>query len=128
MLTSNPQGRIDPTAQVVENFLRWIPWNESLKRQLALNASLFSRPFNQDDLAAFSYSEPERSTLYAWIIAQPFVQSNPQDGRHSYHDLARGMFSRHLYQRSLEEYSAARKALANHYQKQLTKLQAEGGK
>ncbi len=64
ILTSNPEGRIDPHAEVVENFLRWIPKRESKKRQLVLNASLFTHPFTKDDLAAFSYAEPECSNLY----------------------------------------------------------------
>ena len=54
LLTSNPLGRVDPTKDVVVNFLRWIPEQERVKRQLALDASLFSRPFNRDDLEAFT--------------------------------------------------------------------------
>src|SRR5437762_10801434 len=128
MLTSDLQGKIDPTAEVVENFLRWLPKGDHLTRRLALDAALFSRPFNQDDLAAFAYLGQERSALYRWIIGQPFVQSNPQDGRHSYHDLARELFSRHLYQRSSEEYYATRRALAAYYQKQSDKMQTEWGR
>ena len=128
LLTSNPQGNVDPTADVVENFLRWIPKDENLKRRLALDAALFSLPFNQDDLAAFTYLEHEQSTLYQWLIAQPFVRSNPQDGRHIYHDLAQEMFSRHLYQRSPRGCHATRQALANYYQQRIEKLQSEGGK
>ena len=55
LLTSNPEGNIDPTADVVENFLRWIPKEQQLKRRLALDASLLALPFNQDDLIAFTY-------------------------------------------------------------------------
>lgn len=40
-LTSNPQGKVDPTANVVANFLRWIPEQEQVKRRLALDAALF---------------------------------------------------------------------------------------
>src|SRR5262249_425947 len=47
-LTANPQGKIDPTKDVVDNFLRWIPEKDQVKRQLALDAALFTRPFNQD--------------------------------------------------------------------------------
>ncbi len=128
ILTSNAEGRIDPNAEVVENFLRWIPKHEVLKRQLALNASLFSLPFTKDDLTAFAYTEQECSDLYTWLIGQPFVQTNTQDGRHTYHDLARDLFCRHLYQRSPQEYYTARKALAQYYQKRLTALQAESNK
>ena len=55
LLTSNPLGKLDPTKDVVVNFLRWIPEQEQVKRQLALDAALLSRPFNRDDLDAFSY-------------------------------------------------------------------------
>ena len=126
MLTTNPEGHIDPTASVVENFLRWIPKQEAHKRQLALNAALFSLPFTKDDIAAFSYGEPERSDLYHWLIGQPFIQHSTQNGRYIYHDIARDLFCRHLYQRSREDYYTARKALAHYYQQRLEGLQAEG--
>ena len=126
LLTSNPQGRVDPAADVVANFLRWIPEGEQIKRQLALDASLFSRPFNQDDLTAFIYlPENDLPSLYRWLIAQPFVR--PQDGRFSYHDLAQELFSRHLYQRSKKEYDAARRSIANYYQRLLEEIQGEKG-
>ncbi|MBA2391918.1 MAG: ATP-binding protein [Ktedonobacteraceae bacterium] len=54
LLTSDPRSDVDPTTDVVANFLRWIPQNENIKRRLVLDASLFSRPFNQDNLTAFS--------------------------------------------------------------------------
>ena len=46
LLTSNPLGQVDPTKDVVVNFLRWIPEQEKVKRQIALDAALLSRPFN----------------------------------------------------------------------------------
>jgi tetratricopeptide (TPR) repeat protein len=129
LLTSNPNGDIDPTKDVVVNFLRWIPEKERIKRQLALDAALLSRPFNQDDLEIFSYvPESDRASLYQWLTEQPFVRSRPQDGRYLYHDVARGLFSRHLYQRSPKEADAIRRALATYYQKLLEKIQAERGK
>ncbi len=101
LLTSNPRGKVDPTADVVANFLRWIPEREQVKRRLVLDASLLSKPFNQDDLEAFTYvPENERISFYDWLIGQPFVRNSPQNGRYSYHDLARELFRRHLYQRS----------------------------
>ncbi len=116
MLTSHPDHTIDPTSDVVANFLRWLPAQETLKRRLVLDAALFSRPFNQDDLAAFSYiNQHERPLLYSWLLTQPFVRQNPQDGRYSYHEIAQEQFSRYLYQSSPETYLAARQALAHHY-------------
>src|SRR5207248_7307247 len=125
LLTSNPLGKVDPTADVVANFLRWIPEDDYPKRRLALDAALLSRPFNQDDLAAFTYlAEYERPGLYHWLTRQPFVRSNSQDGRFSYHDLAQKLFSRHLYSRSQEEYYATRRSLAVYYRLQLEKTSA----
>lgn len=129
LLTSNAQGDIDPTKNVVDNFLRGIPKEEQVKRRLALDSACFSRPFNQDDLAAFSHvPEQEHSQFYLWLTGQPFVRSSPQDGRYIYHDLARDLFCRHLYQRSHRDYHATRRALVEHYQQQLERLLAEGGK
>ena len=126
LLTFNLQGNVDPTADVVANFLRWIPEQEHIKRRVALDVALFSRPFNQDDLAAFTYvQEDERTTLYRWLIRLPFVRSNPQDGRHRYHDLAQEMFRRDLYQRSQKEYYATRRALALYYKQLLEQTQKE---
>ncbi len=129
LLTFDPQEQVDPTANVVANFLRWIPEHEYVKRRLALDAALFSRPFNQDDLMAFDYlpeSEDERVDLYTWLIRLPFVQGSSHDGRHSYHPLVQQLFSRHLYQRSHKAYYATRRALAEHYLQLLEKSEQEG--
>src|SRR5437588_7270260 len=126
LLTSNPQGKVDPAADVVANFLRWIPEKEQVKRQLALDASLFSKPFNQDDLAAFTYlPEQERPDLYYWLTGLSFVY--PQEGRFRYHELAQDLFSRHLYQRSKKEYYATRRSIADYYQRTLEEIQGERG-
>jgi tetratricopeptide (TPR) repeat protein/GTPase SAR1 family protein len=126
LLTSNPRGNVDPTADVVANFLRWIPEREYIKRQLALDTALFSHPFNQDDLTAFAYlPKNELPSLYSWLIAQPFVRS--QDGRYTYHELAQELFGRHLYQRSKREYYATRSSIANYYQRLLEEIQQEMG-
>ncbi len=126
LLTSNLTGKVDPMKDVVDNFLRWIPEQEHIKRQVALDAALFSRPFNQDDFEAFAYVPmDERPALYRWLIGQPFVRA--QDGRYSYHDLAKELFSRHLYQHSRKGYYATRQALASHYQQLFEEIQrAEG--
>jgi hypothetical protein len=124
LLTSNTQGRIDPTKDVVDNFLRWIPEQEATKRQLALDAALFSKPFNLDDLEAFSYlTKQDRPSLYKWLIRQPFVRASSLQGRYVYHDLAQELFQRHLHQYSPKTYSATRRALAAYYQRVLEHLQ-----
>jgi tetratricopeptide (TPR) repeat protein len=111
----------------VANFLRLIPKEEQTKRQLALDAALFSRPFNQDDLEAFTYvPEQERQALYHWLIGQPFVR--PQDDQYSYHDVARELFRQYLYQHSRKGYYATRRALVQHYQRLLEEIQREEGK
>ena len=79
LLTFNSPGNIDPTADVVANFLRWIPEQEHIKRQLALDASMFSKSFNQDDLEAFVYINSENNncaSLYEWLIRLPFVKGH----------------------------------------------------
>jgi len=129
LLTFNLQGNVDPTADVVANFLRWIPEHENIKRKLALDAALFSRPFNQDDLSAFAYVKQEdKDALYRWLTRLPFVRTNPQDGRHRYHDLAQDMFRRDLYQRSRKEYYTTRHELAFHYRQLLEQVRKIGGK
>ncbi len=126
LLTSNQRGKVDPGADVVANFLRWIPENEQVKRQLALDASLFSRPFNLDDLAAFTHlPEQDRIGLYYWLTGLSFVY--PQEGRFRYHELAQDLFNRHLYQRSKNEYYAIRRSIANHYRRLLDEIQEEKG-
>ena len=105
LLASNPQGEVDPTKDVVDNFLRWIPEREYIKRRLALDAALLTKPFNQDDLEAFTYlPEQERFDLYYWLTGLSFVY--PQEGRFRYHELAQDLFSRHLYQRSKKDLSS----------------------
>lgn len=129
MLTSNSQGNIDPTSDVVDNFLRWIPETEQAKRRLALDAALFSRPFNQDDLQAFSYlpqSENERVALYYWLIDLPFVRPSEYDGRYRYHEVVQSLCSQYLYQHFSMEYYATRKALVEYYRRALEKVHIEG--
>ncbi|HXQ38733.1 MAG TPA: hypothetical protein VN843_32325, partial [Anaerolineales bacterium] len=58
-----------------------------------------------------------------WLIEQPFVRS--QEGRYSYHDIARELFSRHLYQRSRKGFYTTRSALANHYERLLEEIHSE---
>ncbi len=129
LLTSDPAHEVDPTADVVANFLRWIPESEEVKRRLVLDAALFSHPFNQDDLAAFAYiTEPERPALYRWLIKQPFVSRSNQDGRYSFHELAEDLFSRHIYQESPNTCYATRRALIAHYRNCLATIEASGGK
>ena len=126
LLTSNLQGEVDPTKDVVDNFLRWIPEREHIKRRLALDAALLSKPFNQDDLEAFTYlPEQERLDLYYWLTGLSFVY--PQAGRFRYHELAQDLFSRHPYQRSKKEYYSTRRNLATHYQRFLQEIQEEKG-
>ena len=127
LLTFNPQTNIDPTSDVVANFLRWIPEQDHIKRQLALDASLFSRPFNQDDLEAFQYTKEAEDTctsLYQWLIRLPFIKST-QEGRYNYHELAQDLFRRHLYQRSQKEFYATCHKLIDYYSSILDENKAE---
>lgn len=128
LLTSSPEREVDPTADVVANFLLWIPERDEIKRRLVLDGALFSRPFNLDDLAAFHYiPEKERAGFYDWLIKQPFIRQGTQDGRYSYHELVEELFCRHLFQRSPIDCYATRTALANYYQHCLEYLQGQGG-
>ncbi|GAC1353891.1 MAG: hypothetical protein NVS4B11_23340 [Ktedonobacteraceae bacterium] len=124
LLTANPHNVVDPTADVVNNFLRWIPEHEEMKRRLVLDAALFSRPFSQDELAAFAYMpEQQRPALFRWLIKQPFVRRSPQDGHYSYHEVAEELFSRHLLQSAPNTCYATRQALAAYYQEHLISVQ-----
>jgi len=138
LLTSSLQGEIDPTKDVVDNFLRWIPPEEDVKRRLSLDGAFFSRPFSRDDLEAFEYlpkdfaylpeNKNEQTKLYNWLTGQDFVESILHDGRYSYRNMARKLFSYRLYQFSQREYFATRKALADYYQRLLEIIQSERGK
>ncbi|HEX3639916.1 MAG TPA: ATP-binding protein, partial [Ktedonobacteraceae bacterium] len=129
LLTANPQGQIDPTADVVKNFLRWIPEQEQTKRKVVLDIALLSRPFNRDELKAFSYiSDEERPELYNWLLMQPFVRRNMEDGRCSYHEVAQELFSRHLYTLSSDEYYTTCYALVEYYRGVLIRLEEVEGK
>jgi tetratricopeptide (TPR) repeat protein len=124
LLTSSTQGTVDSTKDVVDNFLNHIPANAPMKRRLALDAALFSKPFNQDDLEAFPYlSKQDRPVLYDWLLHQPFIQASSLPGRYMYHDLAQDLFQRHLFQSAPKTYDAIRRALAEYYQHELAHLQ-----
>jgi hypothetical protein len=124
LLTSNMPESIDPTKDVVDNFLQRIPAAESMKRQLALDAALFTKPFNLDDLEAFPYlSEEARPALYAWLLRQPFLRASSLGGRYLYHDIAQELFQRYVSQHSPKAYYATRRTLATYYQRVLEHLQ-----
>ena len=80
LLTSNPRGKVDPTKDVVVNFLRWIPEQEQVKRQFALDAALLSRPFNLDDLEAFSYLPEEKRSDLLSMVDRATVRANQPAG------------------------------------------------
>ncbi|NWJ96730.1 MAG: tetratricopeptide repeat protein, partial [Chloroflexi bacterium] len=131
LLATDAKGEVDPTQSVVDNFLKWIPEeeDEKLKRQLAQEAALLSRPFNREELAAFSYlPEAERDAYFDWLSRLSFVKSNVLDGRYRYHDIARELFSRHLYQSNRELCYKTRHLLAAYYRQKLEKLETEQGK
>ena len=129
LLTSNRQGDVDPTMDIVDNFLRRIPDQEQIKRQLVLEVALLTRPFNQDDLVALpNLSGQNIPALYDWLIGQPFVHRNPRNGRYYYDELAQQLFCRALYQRTTNEYQDIRRVLAKHYQEQCAKLEKEEGR
>jgi tetratricopeptide (TPR) repeat protein len=129
LLTFHSQGTIDPTEGVVANFLRWIPEQDHVKRRLAIDAALFSRPFNQDDLTAFTYiEEQDLENMYQWLIRLPFLRMSLQGGRYRYHELAQEMFRRYLYQRSQKDCAATTRALVNYYTSVLDDMKKESGK
>jgi tetratricopeptide (TPR) repeat protein/V8-like Glu-specific endopeptidase len=122
IIVSNPHGEIDLSKEVVDNYLSAIPEHEEVKRRLALDAALFSKPFNQDDLEALPYiNDDERPILYRWLTTQPFVSSNPEDGRYTYHEQAKEWFIRYLYQ-APKQCQLTRKALAEYYQRSLANM------
>ena len=125
LLTTNPNEKVDPTADVVANFLRWIAADEQIKRQLILDMSLHSRPFSQDDLSVCPYVPTEqRLSLFNWLITQPFIQGYGLNGRYSYHDIVRGHFRRYLYSRSPQQYEGTRQHIADYYRQERQKLVA----
>lgn len=129
MLAYDQAGHVDETTDVVANIVRWMVEQDHSTQRLVLQAALFSRPFTQDDLAAFhALSEQERTDLYRWLIGLPFVQPRSLDGRHRCHDLAQQLLSRAFAQHAPQEEQATHRALANHYQRLLERIQAGGGK
>lgn len=136
LLTRDPYTRINPTKSIADNILRSIPEQDIVKRHLAFSAALFSRPFNQGDVEAFTdledkyrYLPQDRNQQVAlshWLIEQDFV-SYKDSGRYSYTDGAKRVLSEEFFRSSPNEYYATRTALASHYRKQLERLQAQRG-
>ena len=130
LLTLDQGAAIDAREDSSANVLRWLARQEQSKQRLVLHTALFSGPFDLDELTAFRFlpaSEQERTRLFRWLIALPFVQHCALDGRHRYHSLAREWFSHALLQHSPQDYQVSRHALAHYYQRQLARLPEEGG-
>ncbi len=101
----------------MENLLSRIPEEEKIKRELALQAALFTKPFNQDDLVALPLlTQQDVPVLYDWLIDQPFVR---QQGDLHYDEHVQALFCLYLKDRSPNDYDSVRKALVEHYQQQL---------
>lgn len=129
MLACDPGGPLDVTTDVATNLLPWLAGQDRRMQRLVLQAALCSRPFTQDDLAAFPpLTEQERTDFYRRLIELPCVQASPLDGRHCFHPLARHWFVRAFAQRAPQEEQAARRALARHYQQRLEHLQTTAGR
>ena len=130
MLACDPKGHVDVTTDIAANVLRWFAAGRDRSVQrLVLQAALCSRPFTQDDLAAFhTLAEQERTDFYRLLIGLPFVQSSSLDGRHRFHPLVQQWFVRAFSRRAPQEEQAARRALARHYQQRLEHLQAARGR
>ena len=125
MATANPNGLFDPTGDIVDIYLRGVPETE---RRLALEASLFSHPFNREDLAVFEYIvEDQRDRLYTWLVGQTFIRPNGADGRYRYHDRAKDMFTTHLYQDRRTQCLTRRRALADRYRLRTAEIEANEG-
>lgn len=108
-------GIIDPTADIVANFLRGF---EPTQQRLALEAALFSNSFDQDDLVALTSDKP--AAAFQWLSSLPFIEAT--NGRIRYNEAIQELFCRYLYQSSHHQYSLLRKKLIAHYEAQLSQL------
>lgn len=129
------QPDADPTDIVVKNILRAVP--DETRRQLSRDGAQFSRPFNRDDLEAFAdlpenmaflpKTSGERNALFRWLIEEQDFIHRTSKGRYRYEDFVQELFSRYLFQDSVNEYDATRRVLANYYEQLLKRIQAERG-
>ncbi|HET9919585.1 MAG TPA: tetratricopeptide repeat protein [Ktedonobacteraceae bacterium] len=125
ILAALPQEQVDPVQDVEGNLLRWLASQGFPTRQLVLEGALFSRPFVQDDLAAF-YPLPEQQiALYRWLIRLPFVQQRALDGRHHYHRLVQWWLRSAFFQDVPQRSQVVRRALAEYYRRVLKRVQME---
>ena len=127
ILSSLPQEQVDHTQDVETHLLHWLASQEQHVQQVVLEGSLFTRSFDQDDLAAFHTLPEQQIVLYRWLIRLPFVHHRSIDGRHRYHRLLQVRLCHHFFQRTPQRYQAARRALAQHYRRVLQHMQEDEG-
>ncbi len=107
------------------------------KKLLSLSSALFSRPFNRDDIDAFSalpakfaFLPAENNAcneLYGWLTGQDFLQPLPQ-GRYTVKDYVQSLFNqRLLFNYGPDRYFAIRQALASYYEQLLKRIQEQKG-
>ncbi len=107
------------------------------KKLLSLSSALFSRPFNRDDVDAFSvlpakfaFLPAENNAcneLYGWLTGQDFLQPLPQ-GRYTVKDYVQSLFNqRLLFNYGPDRYFAIRQALASYYEQLLKRIQGQKG-
>lgn len=107
------------------------------KKLLSLSSALFSRPFNRDDVDAFSalpakfaFLPAENNAcneLYGWLTGQDFLQPLPQ-GRYTVKDYVQSLFNqRLLFNYGPDRYFAIRQALASYYEQLLKRIEEQKG-
>jgi tetratricopeptide (TPR) repeat protein len=128
MLAFDHTADLDPQLDVFANLRHWLDRQDWRKQQLVLHAALFSRHFDQEDLAAFHFlSESERIDLYRWLIGLPFVQHRSLDGLHRYHHLVQQQINQRLFQSSAHDFQVGHRAVADRYWQELERFPRKEG-
>ncbi len=109
------------TQNVIERFLKWIPKQESTKRE-AILVCAFPRFFDEAVIQTL-LQDVDTAEIFGWL--QSFSFTSGHTGRWRYHSIIRRLIMQYQYDRNPEKYREWHQALADYYRNGLNRFESE---
>ncbi|MBK9711790.1 MAG: tetratricopeptide repeat protein [Kouleothrix sp.] len=121
LLSTEPAVKVDElsaTQNVIERFLKWVPEQESVKRE-AVIACAFPRFFDEGLIGSL-LPGADGKELFAWLCRFSFTTGHT--GRWRYHSIVRRLMIQHRFDQAPEQYLELHRRLVAYYEVRLAGL------
>ena len=116
--TDTRVDELTATQNVIERFLKWIPKQESSKRE-AILVCAFPRFFDESVVETL-IPGIDAAEIFTWLQSFSFINGNT--GRWRYHSIVRRLIIQYQYDRNPEKYHEWHQTLADYYLDGLNKF------